>query len=554
VAGLVDGRIKLLFIVFLGLLFAAAARAGYLGAIQGSRLKRAATTQQVAKVPVPALRGAITDRGGKELAVTEQADDIAVTPYLIKDPGKVARQLSPIVMQPADKILPKLVRRDTGFVYVAHQVPAARAARAKKIDTDGIELIPKGRRVYPMSWTGSQVLGWVGSDGHGLGGLEYSQDKALRGQDGTRRVVKDALGQPIAMRDLKPTVPGKDVQLTIDSAIQQKVESVLRGVGQVYRPQAATAIVMDPHSGAILALANWPRVDANDIGGAPAAARENRAVGMTYEPGSTFKAITVAGALQEGRVKPSTQLYLPVSLQYYDRTIHDAETRGPETMTVQQILKYSSNVGADLIGKALGATDFDKWVRAFGFGKPTGVDLPGEERGIILPVSRYSGASMGNLPIGQGEAVTPMQMATAYSAIANGGVLRPPHVIQAVGDKRVPEPKGHRVISQTVAAQLRTMLKGVVSEGGTGQDAAITGYDLAGKTGTANKPDPVHGGYSSTQYVASFMGFVPSNKPKLLVAVVVDTPQGAIYGGSVAAPAFQKIVGFAVPYLGINPR
>jgi cell division protein FtsI/penicillin-binding protein 2 len=223
-------------------------------------------------------------------------------------------------------------------------------------------------------------------------------------------------------------------------------------------------------------------------------------------------------------------------------------------MTVRQILQYSSNVGADLIGRTLGGRRFDQWVRAFGFGKPTGVDLPGEERGIILPFSRYSGSSMGNLPIGQGEAVTPMQMATAYAAIANGGILRPPHLVESVGDRKTPMPKGHRVISASVASQLRTMLQGVFADGGTAHDAEIPGYDLAGKTGTANKPDPVHGGYSNTQYVASFMGFVPTHKPKLLVAVVVDTPQGAIYGGSVAAPAFQKIVGFAVPYLGIAPK
>ncbi|MCW3064227.1 MAG: penicillin-binding protein 2 [Solirubrobacterales bacterium] len=553
-AGLIDGRIKLLFLAFLVLLFAGAARAGYLGAVQSARLSRVATSQQVAQVTVPALRGAIVDRTGKELAVTEQADDVAATPYLVKDPGRVARELAPILGQPAEAILPKLVRRDTGFVYLAHQVPATRAARVMRIKTDGLELIPKGRRVYPMTWTASQVLGWVGSDGHGLAGLEYSQDRALRGQDGARRVVKDALGQPIAMSDTKTTVPGQSVKLTIDAAIQQKVESVLRGVGQVYRPKAATAIVMDPRSGSVLALANWPRVDANNVAGSPAAARQNLAVGMTYEPGSTFKAFTVAGALQEGLVTPTTPFFLPVSLQYYDRTIHDAEARGPETLQVQQILKFSSNVGADLIGRKLGADHFSQWVRAFGFGKPTGVDLPGEEQGITLPRSRYSGSSMGNLPIGQGEAVTPMQMATAYAAIANGGILRPAHVVRSVGGKKVAAPKGHRVISATVAASLRTMLQGVFADGGTAHDAQIQGYDLAGKTGTANKPDPIHGGYSNTQYVASFMGFVPTRAPKLLVAVVVDTPQGAIYGGSVAAPAFQKIVGFAVPYLGIDPK
>jgi cell division protein FtsI (penicillin-binding protein 3) len=554
VAGLIDGRIKLLFLVFLALLFAGAARAGYLGAVQSSRLSRVAATQQVAHVTVPALRGAIVDRTGKELAVTEQADDVAVTPYLVKDPGMVARELSPILRQPAADILPKLVRRDTGFVYLAHQVPATRAARIKKIHTDGLELIPQGRRVYPMSWTASQLLGWVGADGHGLAGVEYARDKVLRGQDGSRRVVKDALGQPIAMTDLTQTQPGQTVKLTLDAAIQQKVESVLRGVGEVYRPKGATAIVMNPNSGAILALANWPRVDANNIAGAPPAARQNLAVGMTYEPGSTFKAVTVAGALEDGKVTPNTPFSLPVNLQFYDRTIHDAEARGPETLTVAQILKYSSNVGADLIGHALGADRFAQWVKAFGFGKPTGVDLPGEEQGIILPRRRYSGSSMGNLPIGQGEAVTPMQMATMYSAIANGGILRPAHVVASIGGEKVAEPKGHRVISATVAAEVRTMLQGVFADGGTAHDAVIPGYDLAGKTGTANKPDPIHGGYSSTQYVASFMGFVPTKAPKLLVAIVVDSPQNAIYGGTVAAPAFQKIVGFAVPYLGISPK
>jgi cell division protein FtsI/penicillin-binding protein 2 len=227
--------------------------------------------------------------------------------------------------------------------------------------------------------------------------------------------------------------------------------------------------------------------------------------------------------------------------------------RGPETLTVKQILQYSSNVGADLIGHRLGATDFNKWVHAFGFGKPTGVDLPGEERGIILPLDRYSGSSMGNLPIGQGEAVTPLQMASAYSAIANGGILRAPHIVQSVGGHRVATRRGHRVITAAVSSQLRQMLRGVFSEGGTAHDAEIPGFDLAGKTGTANKAIP--GGYSETQYVVSFMGFVPANKPKLLVAVVVDAPQGGtVSGGTIAAPAFQKIVGFAVPYLGINPK
>jgi cell division protein FtsI/penicillin-binding protein 2 len=239
-------------------------------------------------------------------------------------------------------------------------------------------------------------------------------------------------------------------------------------------------------------------------------------------------------------------------LQVADRQIHDAESHGYVSYSVAQILKVSSNIGADEIGMKLGAQRFDYWVHRFGFGAPTGVDLPGEEQGIVLHWRQYSGSSMGNLPMGQGESVTPIQMATAYSAIANGGILRPPRIVLSVGGKRVPTPRGHRVISARAAAEMRNMLRGVLADGGTASGAAIPGWDLAGKTGTAN--EVINGQYSSTAYAASFIGFVPASHPKLLVAVMVDRPQGAIFGGSVAAPAFQKIVGWAVPYLGISPK
>jgi len=261
-----------------------------------------------------------------------------------------------------------------------------------------------------------------------------------------------------------------------------------------------------------------------------------------------------AGALQDKVVTPWTQFFLPSVLQVADRQIHDAEARGDETASVAQILKQSSNIGADEIGMKLGAKRFDYWVHRFGFGQKTGIDLPGEERGIVLHYQQYSGSSMGNLPMGQGESVTPIQMATAYAAIANGGILRPARIVKSIGGKPVPTPAGQRIISPTVASNLRDMLRGVLAPGGTASEAAIPGYDLAGKTGTANKIDPVTHQYSSVNYVASFMGFVPASHPQLLVAVMVDQPQGAIYGGTVAAPAFQKIVGWAVPYLGISPR
>jgi cell division protein FtsI (penicillin-binding protein 3)/stage V sporulation protein D (sporulation-specific penicillin-binding protein) len=365
--------------------------------------------------------------------------------------------------------------------------------------------------------------------------------------------VKDALGQPIELRETRPTKPGSQVTLTIDEAIQDKAEQVLADVGQTWRPRAATAIVMDPRDGSLLALANWPRVDANNPDHAPDFARQDRAVAATYEPGSTFKPFTVAGALEDHKVTPGTKFNLPPTIRLYDREIKEAEVRGPVTLTTADILAQSSNVGAVTIGLKLGARRFDYWVRRFGFGKPTGTDLPGEEAGIVLPLAKYSGASMGNLPIGQGLAVTPMQMAVAYSAIANGGILRAAHIVGRVGGRPAPPPKGRRVMAASTAGSLRQMLEGVLGPGGTATGAAIKGYQVAGKTGTAQKPDPVTGGYSSSKYVASFVGFAPARRPKLLVAVMVDEPKGEIYGGLVAGPAFKQIASFALSYLKIPP-
>jgi cell division protein FtsI (penicillin-binding protein 3) len=549
----IERRIGLLFLAFCALLVLAGLRALQLGGLKSGSLREKADTQQVSQVPVPARRGTITDRKDVELAVSEPADDIAVTPYLIKDPAGAARRLAPLLHQPLDAVLRKVAQRHTGFVYLVRQLPASQAQRIGKLDMPGIQLIPSSRRIYPQRWMAAQLLGAVGTDGNGLSGLEYARDKTLRGKDGERRLVKDALGQPISLADVRAAKPGHNVTLTLDAAIQDKVEAVLQQVGQKFSPRGATALVMDPRNGAIMALANWPRVDADNLTGAPAYARQNRAIGSTYEPGSTFKAFTVAGALMDHKVTPSTPFNVPPQLQVADRTIHDAEDHGYETLTTAQILAQSSNIGADLIAAKVGRTQFDHWIRTFGFGKPTGIDLAGEESGIVPQLKQYSGSTMGNLPIGQGLAVTPIQMAAAYSAIANGGILRPPHIIERQGDRTVPIPRGRRIIKPAVAAQLRSMLVGVLGPGGTASEASIPGYKLAGKTGTAQKPDPVHGGYSDTKFVASFVGFAPADDPRLLVAVMVDEPQGEIYGGLVAAPAFQAITSFALPYLGIPP-
>jgi cell division protein FtsI/penicillin-binding protein 2 len=549
---LTDRRIGLLFLVFVAALGLATLRAGWLGAVRAPALKRAAATQQVQTVALPAPRGTITDRNGTVLAVSEPASDVSATPYLVRQPLRVAAKLAPLLGEDASDVLGKLSEQ-TGFVYLARRLPAARADRVAALHVEGITLTPSSRRTYPRDWLASQLLGSAGERADSGTGFEYGEDDVLRGQDGIRRVVSDALGQPISITDERPTVPGRDVELTIDANLQDKVESVLDGVGQVYQPRGATAIVMNPQTSEILALANWPRVDANDPGGAPPYAGQNRAVGYTYEPGSTFKAFTVAGALADHVVAPDTPIAVPYELHVADRILHDAESHGNETLSVSDVLKQSSNIGAVQIALKMGARRFSQWVDLFGFGRLTGVDLPGEEQGIVPTYDDYSGSSIANLPIGQGQAVTPMQMMAAYAAIANGGILRKPQILHEIGDRAVREPTGRRVISEPAAASVREMLRGVLAAGGTASEASIEGYDLAGKTGTANKVDADTGEYSDTRYVASFVGFAPASHPELLVSVVVDEPQGAIYGGEVAAPAFGEIMSFALQYLRIPP-
>ena len=544
---LIDRRIGILFIAFLALLGIALARAAYLGSVQAGSLERAAATQQVSTVVDPAPRGAITDRNGAQLAISQSADDIVADPYLIKNPASASAELSAALGMPQLTVLGRITRPHTGYVLLAHLVPSAQAAAVAKLHIAGINLTAQTRRVYPRGGEAAQVVGLVHGDGAGASGIEYRYNSVLSGTNGLRRIVSDAKGQPISIDKLRATDPGKTVALTIDSGLQQETERVLAQVGNTYSPKSATAIAVDPRSGAILALANWRSAAADSTAGP-----DDLAIGLNYEPGSTFKAITVAGALQDGLVTPSTPFDIPPVLQFADRQIHDAEDHGYETLSVANILKYSSNIGADLIGMKLGAKRFDYWVHRFGFGQQTGVDLPGEQSGIVLHWWNYSGSSMANLPFGQGESVTPMQMVNAYDAIANGGVLRPPHVVQSVGGKPRPLPAGRRIISANTASELRDMLRGVFADGGTASGAEIRGYDMAGKTGTANIA--IDGHYSDSAYVASFIGMVPTNHPRLVVAVVVNQPVGSIFGGSVAAPAFQQIVGWAVPYLGIPPN
>jgi cell division protein FtsI (penicillin-binding protein 3) len=545
----------MLFGLFFLLLVLAGARVLYLGGPHAGALRRAARTQQLTNEVVPAERGTITDRNGVALAISEPAQELTADPYLIKRPLAAAQHLAPLLGLTQAQVLTKLSEH-TGFVYLAHALPYNAAHKVLALKLPGVQGAPIMRRVYPRGTLAAQVLGIVGTEHEGAGrmGLEYSLNSTLQGHAGRRRVVSDAIGQPISIAETHHEQAGASVSLTLDANIQQRAEDVLSAVGKVFQPKDSTAIVMNPRTGAILAMANWPLVNANDPGAKAIEALQNRAVSFNYEPGSTFKSVVVSGALQEGRITPDTGFEIPDQIELGGRTIHDDTEHPGESLTTSQILAQSSNVGAIKIGLLEGREKFNTWVHRFGFGALSGSGLPGEESGATLPLNRYSGSSMGNLPIGQGELVTPIQMATAYSAIANGGILRAPHIVGEIGGHRVPEPAGHRVISAATASDLRNMLKGVLAPGGTASEVSIPGYQLAGKTGTASKIDPQTGEYSKSAYVASFVGFAPASDPKLLCAVIIDEPQtGSIYGGVVAAPAFGQIMEFALPYLGISP-
>jgi len=550
---LIDRRLGLLFCIFCLIFSFAIARSFWLQGVKGGGLRAEARSQQVTRVTIPGDRGRVLDRNGKVLATSEEAADVIATPYQVENPGQTALRLHEILGEPTADLLDSLSDRSSGFAYLARKVDPAHAARVKKLDITGISTVPTSRRLYPQGELASQVIGAVGTDNQGLTGLEHSENDVLGGANGEQDVVHDAVGRPLRMETVSPPSIGEDIQTTIDAAIQDKTEEALDEAAQHYGAQGATAIVMNPNTGEVLAIANTPGFDPENLQDATSDELENRATGFTYEPGSTFKAFTVASALEEHVVTPHSSFYLPSEIRVYDRTIGEAEPRPPVTLTTAQILAQSSNVGAVTIGLKEGADRFSQWINRFGFGRTTGLDYPGEERGIVPARDDYSGSTMGNLPIGQGLAVTPMQMATAYSAIADGGVLRQPTLIRSVGGQPADEETDpHRVISARTSAQLRRMLEGVLEPGGTASSVSVPGYVLAGKTGTAQKVE--NGTYSDTDYVASFVGFAPAHHPKLLVAVVVDEPQYVHTGGAVAAPVFGQIASFALPYLGISPN
>jgi cell division protein FtsI (penicillin-binding protein 3) len=548
---LVNRRIRLLLVVltvaFGGLLL----RATWLQGVRAASLSRVGQTQHRETVSLPGGRGTIYDRMGVELGLGERTLTVYANPKQIANPRAAALAVERTLGLDANRIYPLLADRTRGFVYVERQADPAQAGSLQRLKLPGFGFYPEERRTYPQQSVAAQVLGYVGIDGTGLSGLELGFNRYLAGRAGSETIVKDPGGRVIDVQQQRPEVAGRDVFLTLDHTIQANAEEVLRQTVHKWHAKSASAIVLDPRTGAVLAMAVQPGYDANRFPSVPSDLQRNRTVTDTYEPGSTFKLITVGAALSEGLVSPSTRFTLPYSLHVADRVIHDAEERGVVNYSVAQILAHSSNIGAIRLAQMLGRTRLSNWITRFGFGRVTGIDFPGESPGIVLPPDKWSGSTIGNVPIGQGIAVTPVQMAAAYAAIANRGVWSRPHIVDHVAGGGRPSLYRRRLVSRRIASQLMLMLKDVVAAG-TGQYAAMPGYQVAGKTGTAQKPDS-HGGYATGRYVASFVGIVPASRPRFVVLVTVDEPQGAIWGGVVAAPAFQQIARFDLQYLEVPP-
>jgi cell division protein FtsI (penicillin-binding protein 3) len=547
--GVVNRRIRLLLallvLAFAGMLL----RAVWLQGVRAASLARMATVQHRQTVELPAARGTIYDRTGVQLAIGEQATTVYANPQEVRSPRAVAAAASNLLGADPNELLAALSDRTRGFVYLQRKADSESAAVLARRGLTGVGFYPEERRAYPQRSVAAQVLGYAGIDNSGLAGLELALDRELAGEPGSQTIVEDPFGRAIEVVDEMPAREGRDVYLTLDHTLQADAEAVLRRTVSQWHARAASAVVLDPRTGGILAMAVVPGFDANRYPRASRAVQRNRAVTDTYEPGSTFKLVTATAVLSEGIVTPSSAFTLRPSIRVADRVIHEAHERGTERMTVAEIVSRSSNIGTITLAQMLGRQRLLEWIARFGFGRRTGIDFPGESAGL-LP-TYWSGSTIGTLPIGHGIAVTPVQMAAAYASVANRGVWIQPHLLHHLDGRRPPRHERHRVVSRTVAAQLNAMLQNVVVEG-TGTLAAVPGYKVAGKTGTAAKPDP-RGGYSDSRYVASFVGYVPASDPRLVILVTVDEPQGAIWGGVVAAPAFAEIARFGLQYLEVPP-
>jgi stage V sporulation protein D (sporulation-specific penicillin-binding protein) len=565
-ARIVALRARVLFLGFLIVAVFLAWRLFDIQILQGPALAKGAYEQDSDVVDVFARRGEILDRNGRVLVRSLPSESIYAVPHDLANPAAAIRALTPIVGPIDPTLAAELHDRHLWFVWVARKVPHEWAARVRALDMPGLDVKREetGRRVDVAGTMLSTVLGFVGTDDNGLSGLEYSMNDVLRGRSGKTELETDEFGRPIPFgrqKVIRPARPGHDVELTIDSYLQYVTEQALAQAVRTYHASSGSAIVMDPATGAVLALANIPDYDPNRFWRYPESDRRDRAVMDAYEPGSTFKLVTAAAALLSGKVTPRTQFPARDELTVGGRTIHNAvdglAIRGP-TETLEQIIADSLNVGAAEVALRIGPRAFYDFARKAGFGSPTDIELPGESAGILPPPNEWSGSTLATMAFGQGIAVTPLQLARYYCAIANGGLLLRPRIVQAVLDQdgHVVE-RSHttvirRIFPASVAAQLLAYLRAVVEYGTGNPSARVPGYSSAGKTGTAQIAE--NGIYQPGAYIASFVGMVPAHHPRFVILVKVDHPQGSYYGAQVAAPVFVAIARAALLHAGVLPQ
>jgi len=522
----------------------------HLQIIQYVELLARAQRQQQRTLEIAPKRGTIFDRQMRPLAMSLAVDSIFAVPSEISDPEMVAKLLAPILGMDAGDLLGRF-KAFRSFCWVKRKVSAEEAARVRALNLKSIYFQKEMKRFYPKGVLAAHLLGYVGLDDLGLAGLEYGLNDAIRGRPGRILVAADARRQSFRSTEWAGE-PGKDVVLTLDENIQYIAEKTLAEAVQKWHAAGGAVVVQNPNTGEILALASEPTFSPAEYTKSEPEARINWAIARVYEPGSTFKLVAISAALEEKLTNPQEVIDCQLgSIVLAGHVIHDHKPLG--ALTVQQVVAKSSDVGTIKLALRLGEERLYRYIRGFGFGVQTGIELPGEERGLLKPPNRWSGISIGEISMGQEVAVTAVQLATAYSAIANGGMLFQPRIIRDVfrgsaHDALLPA-AGRRVVSEPTAERMKEMLQEVV-ETGTGVPARLSGYSAAGKTGTAQKID-ASGNYSKSHYVSSFVGFAPVPRPAVTILVVIDSPVGAIYGSEVAAPAFRSIAEQTLGYLDV---
>ncbi len=553
-------RLAMAGLLFLFLFAAVAMRAFHLQIMEGETLKRLGEKQHLTEWIVLPKRGTVYDRAGESLAVSLEAQSVYARPRRLKEPEAVAPAVARVLSLNAQDVLRRL-KSDKPFVWLKRQVTPREAAAVQSMNLDGLGMYYETRRYYPQGQLAGQVIGFVGTDSQGLEGVERHYDSYIRGSSGAPVVERDALGRRVLVRGLEELKisPGADIYLTLDTSIQYLAEKQLEIAVQKFRAKGGIAVVVEPFTGAVLAMANYPFFNPNNYSRDSLGQRRNRSVTDSFEPGSTFKSILAAAALEEGVVGKEDLFYCEFGKYAYGgRIIHDSHPFG--WLPFYQIIQHSSNIGATKVAQKLKKERYFKYIEKFGFGQVTGIDIPGEVPGMVRSADKWSAIDLATHAFGQGISVTPIQLVMAYAAIANGGLLMRPFLV-----RRVTAPNGdvlisnqphvvRRVISQKTASLLTSILKGVVSDSGTGVMASVEGFEVAGKTGTAQKPDLIHGGYAARKRVGSFIGFVPADNPRMVLLVLIDEPEVNVYGGVVAAPAFRDIAQGVLRYLGVAPE